>query len=124
MMTGTEDPSELRNFGVTLAAPVATKPPPTRPTRPVATPVRAPERAASTDAQPRSQQLWEAAFPEAEGDVSTRSCAATEADLAGGPGPGQDVRAPEDPVGDTAEQEDDSDDELIMDVDCVASQQL
>ena len=123
-MTGTEDPSELRNCG--LASPVvnAVGDPLNRPVRPVATPVRAPERAVSTDAQPRSQQLWEAAFPGPVGDEVAKEPAAVEADLAaGGPTPGK-VGQPTATAESTAAQPEDSDDELIMDVDCVASQQV
>ncbi|OLP79425.1 hypothetical protein AK812_SmicGene40282 [Symbiodinium microadriaticum] len=105
-MTGLEEPKELRKCGEdVLASPVV---PTEAPTRPLATPARAPERALSSDAQP----VWEAAFPGTEGDLSSAH-AATEADLAGGPGPGQDLGAPR-----AMEAGEDSDDELIMDVDC------
>ena len=111
-MTGLEEPKELRKCGEdVLASPVV---PTEAPTRPLATPARAPERALSSDAQP----VWEAAFPGTEGDLSSAH-AATEADLAGGPGPGQDLGAPR-----AMEAGEDSDDELIMDVDCVASLQV
>ncbi|CAE7698574.1 unnamed protein product [Symbiodinium sp. CCMP2592] len=96
-------------------------------TRPVATPARG----VSTDAQPRSQQLWEAAFPnraEPDGDESGVP-GFMEADRAGG-GPAGSAQVSEEPPrtevlsGDveprpTHEPEPtDSDDELIMDVDC------
>ena len=111
-----------------LAAPVVPA------TRPVATPARG----VSTDAQPRSQELWEAAFPgesEPPEDAGAQSGVPTfmEADRAGG-GPAATAEVPEAPRTevDSGDMEsrpihhepepNDSDDELIMDVDCVSSQ--
>lgn len=117
--------------------------PPVEPPRPVATPVRSMGvllRPASTDAQPRSQQLWDEAFPNpddvqgtgvSEGATATALEPATsvppestepetrtaQAEKPAEPEPPAAVAAPPTAAAEATAD----DDELIMDCDCATS---
>ena len=107
--------------------------------RPIATPARSMDdvlvRPASTDAQPRSQQLWDSAFPDGSEDADGLNEATTtravepETSHVSAESQEPETRKPmetqepmetEHPAA-VAEASDASDDDLIMDVDCATS---